>query len=155
MSLELDLASASQRHAGKLGSRQSLRGQDPSIAVAEVELGPSIRYFGMGSIACLFLAALLSLSWFAAGTEVVKRQEKEAATQIKTSDNAVLKKAIDAMEARRYTTATQILERIAARSKNPEVHRRLAIALAQTNRPQDAKRALNRYRALVKQESTQ
>lgn len=154
MSLELDLASASQRHAGQLGTRQPNRGQAASPAVAEVELGPSLRYFGLGSIACLFLAALLSLSWFAAETETEKKQANEAATRIKAGDNAVLKRAIDAMDARRYTTATQILERIASRSNNPEVHRRLAIALAQTNRPQDAKRALNRYRALVEQETT-
>ena len=150
VSLELDLANASQRHAGTLGVRQSNRGQDPSVAVAAAELGPSIRYFGLGPIVCLFLAVLLSLSWFTDEIAVKESQADEVITKRQVGDDAVLKRAIAAMEARRFTTATQILERIASRSKNPEVHRRLAIALAQTNRPQDAKRALDQYRALVK-----
>jgi Flp pilus assembly protein TadD len=59
-----------------------------------------------------------------------------------------LASAITAMDAGNYTTAVEILRRMAQGSKNPQVFRRLSMALYHTNRKFEAKKALERYTLL-------
>ncbi len=52
-------------------------------------------------------------------------------------------------EAGNFTAAAFKLERLSGNSKDPRVFKYLAMSLHRTNRPEEAKRALNAYRRLA------
>ncbi len=150
-SLELDLKSASHRHSGVLEHRVVRRDWSNQTSPKPLPKGKSEKTVGTGFVAIVLLVCLftaLSIVPSNRGNRPVIGGESAPAV-VATFESKQIARANRAMKAGSYTTAAKILEGLSKRSKNPTVYKNLAIVLARTNRPSEAKRALETYRQLV------
>ena len=146
----LDYDRASERHAGTLRKGRTdpaLRGPVVSQAVAS-----TASPHGFRSVAVIIALVLMGAIGFLefSGSGGVTQPVKAKTTEGTQRDSKRLRMAIHAMDSGNYTTAAQVLERLAQRSKDPQVFRHLAAALHRTNRQLEAERALETYRELSK-----
>ncbi|MEE2757514.1 MAG: hypothetical protein VYA30_12740 [Myxococcota bacterium] len=153
-SLQLDLQTASHRHAGVLGHRETrhaISSQVPTLAGSD---STSDKRLGFGFAASI-LFVCIGFALTNVGRLKADRQDQpdgQPLVVIAKFESKQIERAQKAIEAGSYTTAAKILEGLSKRSKNPVVFKNLAIALARTNRPSEAKRALDTYRRLVNRE---
>ena len=155
---KLDFERASERHgSGHDRTRQTIPSQAPlSRSVVSDATNSKVKARGFRTIAVVVFATMLAgvLLLEAPGTNINVKTHAAIST-ITPKVRAGIVSADRAMDAGNFTTAAQILERIARKSTNPQVYRRLAIALDRTNRPMEAGRALKMYRKYVGMEPNQ
>ena len=155
---QLDFDRASDRHgAGHERPRQPAPSQSPkSMTTVSDATNTKLKARGFRTVAVLILVSML------AGVLILESGVKAPDARAKITDvsrtpqiRAAIKSADEAMQAGKYTTAAQILERIARDSTEPQVFRRLAIALDRTNRPLEASKAFKMYRKFAGMEPNQ
>ncbi|MEE2787807.1 MAG: hypothetical protein VX589_10740 [Myxococcota bacterium] len=158
--LELDFASASALHRTGTSASAARPGQFASPA-GQTSSAQGTRVIADLTFRVPFITTVIVLATVLVGTSAYRSRILEAAAGsevVQTSADAStaqarnrLLESIEAVDNGNFTTAAQRLSTLAATSSEPEVFRYLAIALYKTNRNHEAKRALARYRALVKQ----
>jgi hypothetical protein len=141
--LELDFHRASTRHGA--GSAVLRRG---GAVVANPEQGTAFvsDRGAYGFPALLLLLLLMFVIGHVAFNFVPADVSSEEARISSPPPGPRLQKAIQLLEEKKYTAATQALERLVPRTKDPRVFRYLATALYKTDRIQEAGEALNNYR---------
>ncbi len=154
--LELDMSRASDRHGGDLGSIRTTSG-----AMVVSPTGPldarrqTEAPFGLGvvlvaiAVACLLAIGGTQLA-LESGYVTVPDGPLGSAVTAATPPSPALSQAITELEAKNYTTATNLLRRLSKTEDDPRVHRYLALAFYATQRHAEAQSALGQYRRALR-----
>ena len=154
--LELDMSRASERHGGDLGS---IRTTPTAMGVSPTGPLDARRQteapFGLGvvliaiAVACLLAIGGTQLA-LEGGYMTVPDSPRGTVVTAETPPSPALSRAITELEAKNYTTATNLLRRLSKTEADPRVHRYLALAFYATQRHAEAQSALGQYRRALR-----